>query len=66
MSYELIYASDYEEFFYIEDDMPVSEGSPVGFEVTVKDRGSPDTPSSIEVQFKLFDHIYWNPDSCHL
>jgi hypothetical protein len=66
MSYELIYASNYEEFFYTEDDMPVSEGSPVGFETTVKDVGSPDTPSSIEVQFHLFDHIYWNPDSEYL
>ena len=66
MSYELIYASNYEEFFYIEDDMPVSEGDPVGFEVTVKDVGDPDTLSSIEVQFNLFDHIYWNPDSEYL
>lgn len=66
MSYELIYASDYEEFFYVEDDMPVSEGNPVGFEMTVEDRGNPDTPPSIEVQLKLFDHIYWNPDPDHL
>lgn len=33
MKCELIYASDYEEFFYEEDGMPVSEGQPVGIEL---------------------------------
>ena len=33
MKAEIIYASLEEEFFYFEDDMPVSEGNIVGVEV---------------------------------
>ena len=47
---DLICASDFEEFFYKEDDMPVSEGQPVGVDLDLED----------EVQFLLFDDIYWS------
>ncbi len=47
---DLICASDFEEFFYKEDDMPVSEGQPVGVDLDLGD----------EVQFLLFDDIYWS------
>jgi len=46
----VIYASNFEEFFYQEDDMPVPEGQPVGVEI---DNGA-------EVDFLLFDYIYWS------
>lgn len=62
MNYELIYASDFEEFYYVEDDFPVSEGNPVGFEMTVEDRGDPDNPPSTRVEFKVFNHVYWKPN----
>lgn len=60
-TYELVYASDFEEFFYEEDDIAVSEGSPVGVEITIQDRGNLDEKPSTEVKFELFDGIYWNP-----
>ena len=47
---DLVCASDFEEFFYKEDDMPVSEGQPVGVDLDCED----------EVQFVLFDDIYWS------
>lgn len=47
---DLVCASDFEEFFYKEDDMPVSEGQPVGVDLDCDD----------EVQFVLFDDIYWS------
>ena len=48
---DLVCASEFEEFFYKEDDIPVSEGEPVGVDLDLED----------EVQFVLFDHIYWSP-----
>ncbi len=50
MKCELIYSSDYEEFFYKEDDTPVSEGQPIGVEIE----------SEKTVDFFVFDHIYWD------
>ena len=50
MKCELIYASNYEEFFYKEDDIPVSEGQPVGVEIE----------SEKSVDFFVFDEIYWS------
>jgi len=50
MNCELVYASDFEEFFYVDDDMPVSQGQPVGVEINRAD----------EVEFVLFDDIYWD------
>jgi hypothetical protein len=50
MNCELIYASDFEEFFYCENDLPVSEGNPVGVEI---DRGH-------EIEFILFGDVYWS------
>ena len=47
---DLVCASEFEEFFYKEDDIPVSEGEPVGVDLDFED----------EVQFVLFDHIYWS------
>lgn len=55
MNCELVYASDFEEFFYVDDDMPVSEGQPVGVEIS---REYDDDRLSIEVEFILFDEIY--------
>ena len=49
---DLVCASEFEEFFYKEDDIPVSEGEPVGVVLDLED----------EVQFVLFDHIYWSPN----
>jgi hypothetical protein len=60
-TYELVYASDFEEFFYEEDDIAVSEGAPVGIEITIQDPGSPDKKPSTEVEFQLLNGIYWNP-----
>lgn len=48
---DLICASEVEEFFYREDDVAVSEGEPVGVDI---DNGD-------QVDFILFDHIYWSP-----
>ena len=55
MNCELVYASDFEEFFYKEDDMPVSEGQPVGVEIT---KEYDDDRLPMEVEFILFDDIY--------
>ena len=55
MNCELVYASDFEEFFYVDDDMPVPEGQPVGVEIT---KEYDDDRFSIEVEFILFDDIY--------
>jgi len=60
-TYELVYASDFEEFFYTDNDEPVSEHTPVGVDITINHRGSPGEPPYPEVEFKLFDDIYWNP-----
>lgn len=51
-SAELIFASDYPEFFYKEDDSVVFEGNPVGVEI---DKGN-------IIDFILFDDIYWQLD----
>lgn len=37
MKCQIIYATEYEEFFYEEDDMPVPEGQPIGVEVDLGD-----------------------------
>jgi len=50
MNCQLVYASSFEEFFYKENDMSVSEGNPVGVDI---DRGD-------HVEFLLFDDIYWD------
>lgn len=49
MNCELVYASEVEEFFYKDCDLAVSEGNPVGVDI---DRGD-------EIEFILFDDIYW-------
>lgn len=51
MKCELVYASNIEEFFYSDNDMPVSEGNPVGVDVELED----------EVQLVLFEDVYWQP-----
>jgi len=60
-TYEAVYASDFEEFFYEEDDVAVSEGTLVGVDVTIHDKGSPDEAPSTQVKFELLDGIYWAP-----
>lgn len=50
-SFELMFATDFEEFYYEETDKAVPEGHPIGFDV--------DTDEGVELV--LFDSIYWNP-----
>jgi hypothetical protein len=50
MKCELVYASEFEEFFYKENDMSVSEGNPVGVYIDIDNR----------IEFFLFDDIYWD------
>ena len=50
---DLICASEVEEFFYEDSDVPVSEGEMVGVEVFYKDR----------VDLVLFDGIYWSTNN---
>ena len=50
---DLICASEVEEFFYEDGDIPVSEGEMVGVEVFYKDR----------VDLVLFDGIYWSANN---
>jgi hypothetical protein len=52
---ELVYASEEEEFFYEENDIPVSEGQLVGVDVYLGDR----------VDLVLLDDIYWKGWSCN-
>ena len=40
MSYELVYASKFPEFFYKADNSLVSEHTPVGVDITTQDNGS--------------------------
>lgn len=49
---DLICASEVEEFFYEDNDLPLSEGEPVGVDV---DYGR-------EVKLILFENIYWKPN----
>ena len=51
MKYELIYSSDFPEFYYEDSDVPVSEGNLVGVELDMNDT----------VELILFDDIYWDP-----
>ena len=60
-TYEAVYASDFEEFFYEENDISVSEGMLVGVDVTTNHKGSPDEAPSTEVKLELLDGIYWKP-----
>lgn len=48
-SCEMVYASEFEEFFNKEDDSVVSEGQPVGVDLELDN----------EVKFVLFNDIYW-------
>ncbi len=45
-----IYSSEYQEFFYKEDDFPVPEGQLVGFDLDLGE----------EVSFVLCDEVYWS------
>jgi hypothetical protein len=47
-----VFASDYPEFLYKEDDLPVSEGMLIGFELEREHT----------VDFFLLEDVYWNPD----
>ena len=48
-STDLVYASEVEEFFWEKEDVSVSEGTPVGYEVEVGNA----------IDFILFEDIYW-------
>ena len=50
-SSSILYASDFEEFFYEDTDFPVPEGEAVGLDVDVGDA----------VDFVLFSNDYWAP-----
>lgn len=49
-SCELINASEEEEFYYSDSNLPVEEGDPVGVDLTLGN----------QVHFVLFDGIYWS------
>lgn len=48
---ELVVASEIKEFFYEDSNSPVEEGDPVGIDLENGDN----------VDFLLFDNIYWSP-----
>jgi hypothetical protein len=48
---DIVCASEVEEFFYEENDLPVSEGQIIGVDVFLNDR----------VDLILFNDIYWMP-----
>ena len=50
---DIVCATDFEEFFYTNNDEPVPEGEPVGLDI---DNGN-------KVDFVLFSNIYWNPNA---
>jgi hypothetical protein len=50
-SEDVVYAGEWEEFYYDDSDQVVPEGEPVGLDV--------DTPDGVELV--LFSNIYWNP-----
>lgn len=50
-SEDIVFATDFSEFFYKDSDFPVGEGDPVGFEIDLGE----------EVELVLFDNVYWNP-----
>tara|TARA_B100001093_G_scaffold481648_1_gene512574 strand:- start:5645 stop:5926 length:282 start_codon:yes stop_codon:yes gene_type:complete len=50
-SEDIVFATDFLEFFYKDSDSPVEEGDPIGFEMDI----------GKEVELVLFDNIYWNP-----
>lgn len=50
-SLDIVCATDFEEFYYKENDDLVPEGDPVGLDV--------ETPEGVE--FVLFSNVYWNP-----
>jgi len=49
---DIVYSSDYKEFFYKDSDLPVCEGDPVGVDIEQGDC----------VHLVLFDDIYWDID----
>jgi hypothetical protein len=51
-NFELVCASSEEEFFYVDSDLPVSQGDPIGIDI---DKGK-------EVELSLFNNIYWSPN----
>ena len=51
LGFDVVCASEVEEFFYSDSDYPVPEVEIVGLDVDVGE----------EVKFVLFQNIYWNP-----
>ena len=52
-SFDVICATEHEEFFYEGSDEVVPEGEPIGVDV--------ETQNGVELV--LFSNIYWNPDN---
>ena len=50
-SFDIMYATEFPEFFYKDSDFQVNEGEPIGFDVDTKDG----------VELVLFSNIYWSP-----
>lgn len=48
-SCELVRASDYEEFYYSDSDLPVEEDDPIGVDLEIGDK----------IRLTLFNGIYW-------
>ena len=47
-----MYATEFEEFYYSHNHLPVPEGEPIGIDVEVGDG----------IELVLFSNIYWNPN----
>ena len=50
-SFDIVCATDFEEFYYDDTDELVPEGEPVGVDVATR----------AGVELILFSNIYWNP-----
>ena len=50
-SFDIMFATEFEEFYYKDTDEVVPEGEPIGVDVEVEDG----------VKLILFSNIYWNP-----
>ena len=50
-SFDIVCASEEEEFFYTDTNQAVPEGDPIGFDLEKEN----------EVELVLFSNVYWNP-----
>lgn len=60
---QVMYATDIEEFYYVESNEPVPEGSPIGIDIDILDKPR---KQDGKVDLILFEDIYWKPAKCPL